>query len=113
MADQPTLTTVPTPEDSGPAAEGRPVIKRKEFFERIAESSGARKGEVRKVAAATLEAISLALQAGEDLNIPPLGRIKLIKERQTAQRQALTVRIVLNAGQGEDNEALADDDAEG
>jgi hypothetical protein len=62
-------------------------IKKKEFLERAVAGSGVKKKDAKPAIEAALALISEYLIAGEELNLPPLGKLKvnLIKDLPNAK----------------------------
>jgi nucleoid DNA-binding protein len=111
------------PAAAGSAAEAPPaaaavVTKRKDLVDRVTAEIGGRKGGVREIVEATLSEIGAALERGEDLLLPPLGRLRIVKSKAAAAGGAATLTLKLRraapggAGKaGTDAKApLADDD---
>ncbi len=85
-------------------------IKLKELLVRVAEQSDAPKKTQREVSEAVLAVLGAALAAGEELNLPGLGRLKVVKSADKTGGAVLTVKVK-NAGQKKEaggKEALAD-----
>ena len=116
MATKTAKTPEPTVEEGRPAA---PVpveptlkvqLKKKEFFERVVERSGVRKGEAKTAVEAALAVLGEALAKGEEVNLPPLGKIKVNREKATPRGMAYTLRLVRLSGAEGAGGAGADDD---
>ncbi len=76
----------------------REVLRRKAFLEQVAARSGIRKSDTRAVTEAALSVIADALQRGEDVALPPLGRIRVVKSREGDRSRILTLRLSLPSG---------------
>ncbi len=83
-------TTVATPA----SAEGARVqLKLRELVERVVERTGARKNDVKLIAEATLAVLGAALADGEDLNLPPLGKVMVKRDDDNDKARILTVKV--------------------
>ena len=69
------------------------VLRRKELVERVAAASGARKKDVREIVAATLKVLGEALAADETLALPPFGKARVNRHRDTGSGEMLTVKL--------------------
>lgn len=102
-------TPKPTPAaakaDAAPKTTKVDMLRKKELIERVVDQTGMRKGEARKAVEATLGVLAGTLDSGQDVNLPPLGKIKVAKTRETGGTKVLSCRIRL-AGPKAD-EALA------
>ena len=125
-ADKPAKTSPPTPAKSGskpaPKAKGAatakatakvsaaetaktpatpaakaPAFKLKDLVSAVADSTGARKPDVRQMVEATLAALASALQSGADLAVPPLGRARIVKSESRNGAAMMTLKLRLGA----------------
>lgn len=79
------------------------VVKKKELFERVKSRASTVKGrDVRAVLDAALEELGAALVAGETLNVPPLGTVKVQKQRETNGAAVVVCRLRRRKGAGGD-----------
>ncbi|MEJ6398651.1 HU family DNA-binding protein [Yoonia sp. 208BN28-4] len=78
---------------AGGAAKGR-VIKKQDFFERILKRGDMKKNQIKPGVEAALEVISDALLAGEELHLPPLGKLKVQNVKDVGGgAKALTLKL--------------------
>jgi DNA-binding protein HU-alpha len=112
MVKKPKLSIAPAVTDDDGPDDGREMMRRKEFLELVVEKSGAKKGDARGVTDAVLAAMAEVLAAGKDMNLPPLGKVKMVKEKQVGARQVLTVRVIIGGGSADSAEGLAEDDGD-
>lgn len=91
---------VAEPAGAGPAAAPpaevaapRPRLRKKELVARVAELSGARKSAVRPIVEATLAALGDALAAGDDLVLPPFGKLRINRQRDLPTGAVMTLRL--------------------
>ena len=115
----PVLASVPTAAPADAAAPARPAkpaagpqLKKKELLSRVvAALDGKKKGGVKEIVEATLATLGEALQKGESLNLPPLGKARVARTKGEGAEQQITLRL---RGAGEKNapkgpkEALAE-----
>lgn len=81
-------------------------LKMKDLIDTVMAATGGKKAEVRETVEATLEAIGKALATGKDLNVPPLGKLRVAKNNGTV----LTVKLRLADGPKGAGLALANED---
>jgi len=91
---------VPAPQDDddSPAPASRLQVRKKEFIDRATARSGIRKPDARAAIEATLATLAEALAAGQDLILPPLGRIRVTREKPTKKGRMLMLRLQLDEG---------------
>lgn len=58
------------------------TMKKKEFIDRIVERSGVKKGQAKSVVDATLKELGDLLQDGVELNVPPLGKLSVNRNKE-------------------------------
>ncbi|MES2916848.1 MAG: HU family DNA-binding protein [Pseudomonadota bacterium] len=87
------------------AVEPKVALKLKDLVDSVAAATGARKPEVKKAVEATLHALGEALAAGKSLAVPPLGKLRVVKNKGPA----LTLKLRLADGAKAAGLALADD----
>ena len=103
-AAKPALAVV----EAAPAAAGA-ALKLKDLIESVTEATGGKKPEVKKVIEATLQALGEALATGKSLAVPPLGKVRVVKNKGPA----LTLKLRLADGAKAAGLALADDGEDG
>ncbi len=91
--------------DAADASAG-PTLKKKELVERVAEVAGVKKKIAKSVVEATLVELGAALSRGEELNLPPFGKVRVNRQRDAGGGEVLILRL-RRAGRGGD-EALAE-----
>ncbi len=70
-----------------------PSLKKTDLIARAADKSGLKKKDLKPATDAILAALSDALMAGEELVLPPLGRIKVIKSKDLPKGKMLTMKL--------------------
>jgi len=88
---------------AGAAAVG---IKTKDLIDTVTAATGSKKPEVKKIVEATLVAIGRALATGNELAVPPLGKLRVVKDNGIA----LTLKLRLADEAKAAGLALADED---
>ena len=96
VAPKPALADVY--DDDSPTPATPLQLKKKEFIDLATARSGIRKPDARAAIEATLTTMAQALSAGQDLILPPLGRIKVIREKPTKKGRMLMLRLQLDEG---------------
>ena len=87
-------------------------LRVKDLIERVASASEQNKKDVRLIVEATLAELGKALEGGESLNLPPLGKVRIANQRSDATGLMMTLKLRRNAdkatGKNVDKEALAE-----
>lgn len=98
----------------GGAGESGPVFKKKHLIERVQALSGARKRDIKDIVEATLVAIGEALASGDALNLPPLGKLTVNRQKDLASGEMMIVKIRRQSpGKKPGKDPLADDGEDG
>lgn len=84
-------------------------MKLKDLIDSVAAKTGGKKPEVKAVIEATLAALGEALATGKSLTVPPLGKLRVVKNKGPA----LTLKLRLADGAKAAGLALADDGEDG
>jgi len=98
--------------DAGGDASSGTALKKKDLLERVMALSKAKKKDVKDVVETTLKVLGEALAKGEDLNLPPLGRAKVNRQKGVAGGDMYIIRLRRSNGKRSDaadtTEALAE-----
>jgi len=70
-----------------------PVLRKKDLVDRVVARSGVKKKDVKPAVEALLEELGLAVSRGEELNLPPFGKLRVTREKETANARVLNCRI--------------------
>jgi nucleoid DNA-binding protein len=70
-----------------------PVLRKQDLVDRVVARSGLKKKDVKPAVEALLEELGLAVSRGEELNLPPFGKLKVTREKETANARVLNCRI--------------------
>lgn len=101
-AAKPALQVV---EPEADAAASQAGLKLKDLIDSVAAATGGKKPEVKKTVEATLAALGEALATGKALTVPPLGKLRVVKNKGPA----LTLKLRLADGAKAAGLALAED----
>ncbi|SEL73940.1 DNA-binding protein HU-alpha [Roseivivax marinus] len=71
----------------------QPDMKKRDLVEEVVARSGVRKRDAKPAVEALLAILGETLASGRDLNLPPLGKVKLTNARDTTNAEVLTARI--------------------
>ena len=68
-------------------------MKVKDLIERVAATAEQNKKDVRAIVEATLAELGKALEAGESLNLPPFGRVRIANQKADGTGQLMTLKL--------------------
>lgn len=105
-AEKPELKVVTAEPATGAAVA---VVKLKDLIDSVATATGGKKPDVKKTVEATLAALGEALATGKALTVPPLGKLRVVKNKGPA----LTLKLRLADGAKAAGLGLADDGEDG
>lgn len=84
--------------------EGGEMLKKPEFLERVMTRTDVKKSQAKPAIEAALATLAEALMNGEELQLPPMGKLKVVKARDIGDgAQVLTLKLRTmkdSAGQG-------------
>ena len=92
IARTPAVKSVPTGESDRTDATS-PSLKRSDLLSAVAARSALPKSELRAVVELVLDELGTALSAGQDLALPPLGRVKVQRRKETDGAEVLSLRL--------------------
>jgi len=69
------------------------MIKKPELIDRIVAQSGLKKKDVKPVVEATLAVLTKTLLDGEELQIPPLGKVKILQTKDVGNAKVFKIKI--------------------
>ncbi|MCK0139099.1 HU family DNA-binding protein [Aliiroseovarius sp. F47248L] len=95
------------PDESKPTAPSEPVVKTKEMLARVAARTELRPIQVRDVYEAVLEELGAALVRGEKLRIPPLGTVKVNRQKTLPDADVVICKIRRNKMSAKVDDPLA------
>lgn len=82
------------------------AVRTRDLIDLVAASTGGKKSDLRAIIEATLEAIGTTLATGKALNVPPLGKLRVAKNKPPV----MTLKLRLADGPKAAGLALADED---
>ncbi|SPJ22924.1 HU family DNA-binding protein [Palleronia abyssalis] len=68
-------------------------VKKPELIDRVVAVSGMKKKDVKPVVEAMLTVLGQSLTEEEQLNLQPFGRVRVVKKKDLANGQALTLKL--------------------
>ncbi|WP_299748588.1 HU family DNA-binding protein [uncultured Tateyamaria sp.] len=86
----PVVVDAPTPVVAGP------MMRKKELIDAVVARSGMKKKDVKPAVEATLAVLGEALQDGRALNLHPMGKVKINREKKLASGRMFVARIRQN-----------------
>lgn len=81
--------------DETTALRTRNILKKKDFTDRAIEKSGLKKADAKAAVEATLATLADALANGDELILPPLGKLKVVREKDHPKGRILMLRLQL------------------
>jgi DNA-binding protein HU-alpha len=95
------LTVVSAPAGTGNSAAdvatentvAAPVMRKKDLVDRVVKRTEVKKKEAREIIDAVLDELGLALTRGDELNLPPLGKAKVNRQRDLVSGEVLIVKL--------------------
>lgn len=81
------VVELPLPEDGGV------TLKKKELVDLVVARSGVRKRDVKPVIEAALSILGEALSEGRELNLQPLGKLKVTRMKKGGNGQIINARV--------------------
>lgn len=85
------------------------MIKKKQIVEHVSSETHLNKRDAREALENALSFIHERLSDGEEVQIPPLGKIKVITQNEGTTRQKIVYRLILS--KAKDGETDQEDDA--
>jgi len=102
-----------TPSDVDvPTATLRRQLKPGDLVDRVVARSGAKKRDAKGIVEATLAELGEALSKGEELNLKPMGKMVVKREKRVEDRHVLNLKLVRKEGPPQGASGLADDDGD-
>ncbi len=82
-----------TASEAGAAKPAKQKLTKEDFVSAVAERAGVKRGEAKPVIEAALELLGEAIAAGRMLNLPGLGKIKVVRTRKLTGEKVFVTRI--------------------
>ncbi|GAA6178008.1 hypothetical protein NBRC116593_39280 [Sulfitobacter pacificus] len=73
-----------------------PMMRKKELIEAVVQRSGMKKKDVKPVVETMLAVLGEAIGDNRELNLPPLGRVKIRREKQLSNGRVVVAKIRQN-----------------
>ena len=70
-----------------------PMMRKKELIDAVVAHAGLKKRDVKPVVESMLAVLGEALSDNRELNLPPLGRVKVRREKQLANGRIMVAKI--------------------
>lgn len=70
-----------------------PMLKKKELIDRVVAKSGIKKKDAKPVIESMLEVLGSAIASGEELNLQPLGKVKVNREKEMSGAKIFICKI--------------------
>ena len=86
------MATAPDRGD-GEVGKGALALRVKDLVERVSNAGDFKKKDVRDIVEATLAELGRALEAGEVLNLPPFGKLRVGRSRDLANGSMMTLKL--------------------
>ena len=83
-----------------------PVMRKKELIDAVVERSGIKKKDAKPVVEAMLAVLGEALADSRELNIQPLGKVKVRRAKQMQNGRVLVTKIRQSTALGADGEEI-------
>jgi DNA-binding protein HU-alpha len=87
QAPDPEVVVNETPKVSGPE------LKKKELIDIIVARSGVKKRDVKPVVDAMLAVLGETIADGREMNLAPMGKLKITRMKKTTKAQIITARL--------------------
>ncbi|MCC7321267.1 MAG: HU family DNA-binding protein [Rubellimicrobium sp.] len=88
----------------------RAVLKKKDFLDRVVLRAAIKRNDARAAAEATLAVLAEAIESGQGVVLPPLGKIRIIKEKSGRAGRQFLLRLSLASPEDKGDEGVAQDD---
>lgn len=83
----------PGVDEDGQAGRNDQPLGRKEFIAKVAADTGMKPKDARAAVDAVMSALATCLREGQELNLPPLGKVKHVKAKDIGTARVATVRV--------------------
>jgi len=91
---KPTSTKSATVAIAAKPVESKAVLKKGELVDRVVEQTGVKKRDAKTSVEAALAVLADALKSDTDLNLPPMGKVRLVKSKEVGDgAKVLTLKL--------------------
>ena len=95
-------------EETKPVVAG-PMLKKPELIDRVIAETGMKKKDVKPVVESMLNVLGLGLANGEEMNLPPLGKVMINRTKDLSNAKVIVTKVRQpNARAPEEKDPLAD-----
>ena len=70
-----------------------PLLKKRDLIDAVVKRSGIKKKDAKPVVEAMLAELGEALSDGQELSLPPLGRVKINREKEIEDGKVLILKL--------------------
>jgi DNA-binding protein HU-alpha len=79
-------------EETKPVAAG-PMLKKPELIDRVIAETGMKKKDVKPVVESMLNVLGLGLANGEEMNLPPLGKVMINRTKEMSNANVFVTKV--------------------
>jgi DNA-binding protein HU-alpha len=79
-------------EETKPVVAG-PMLKKPELIDRVIAETGMKKKDVKPVVESMLNVLGLGLANGEDMNLPPLGKVMINRTKEMSNANVFVTKV--------------------
>lgn len=87
------VAPVDTGDETPDAVDETPILKKTDLLDRIVERTGLKRRDAKTALDATLLELGHALAAGDELRLPPLGKLRVQREKVGANASVYTCKL--------------------
>lgn len=69
------------------------ALRKEQLLDEVAKRSGAKRKDVKPIVEAALEVMGEAIGEGQELNLKPLGKVKIARTKQVANGRVINLRL--------------------
>lgn len=114
-AAKPVAEAVPAPTVNAPEGGMQPftssvTLRKTEFIERVVEATGMKRKDIKPVVEVALKELGNALVKGEDLQLMPMGKVKIHKRKSDGGDDVMLLKFRRGAGSVGAADPLADEE---
>jgi Bacterial DNA-binding protein len=99
-------------DSEGESAAATGSLRKKDLLDRVGARSKAKKKDIKDVVEATLLVLGEALAAGEELNLPPLGKAKINRQKGVNGGDMYIIKLRRSTGKAASGDDATDDASE-
>ena len=81
-----------------PGTDAGEDMRKKELIDRVAAKSGLKRGVAKQALEASLAVLGEVLAEGRSISAPPLGKLKVVRQKDTPNGKMAVVRVKFKSG---------------